>query len=135
MANFPTEKWFSDDVATLGDRLEAARNAAGLTQRQLAQRLGVRDTTVAAWEADRQEPRGNRMQMIAGMLNVSLMWLMTGEGDGIDSPVVEKPADVPFDARTALADLARLHQQLQDLSHEMAVAQFRLETHLRERAE
>lgn len=133
MAEFATKTWFSDDVATLGDRLEAARKAAGLTQRQLAQRLGVRDTTLAAWEADKQEPRGNRMQMIAGMLNVSLMWLMTGNGDGLDAP--STGAEVPFDAREALADLARLHQQMQDISRNMATAQFRLETHLRERAE
>ena len=131
MADLETKTWFSDEVATLGDRLEAARKAAGLTQRQLAQRLGVRDTTLAAWEADKQEPRGNRMQMIAGMLNVSLMWLLTGEGDGLNAPTTGEA--VPFDAREALADLARLQQQMQDISADMATAQVRLETHLREK--
>ncbi len=131
MAPFTTETWFSDDVATFGDRLEAARKAAGLTQRELAGRLGVRDTTLAAWEADRQEPRGNRTQMIAGMLNVSLMWLLTGHGTGLGSPTGED--GISPQAKEALADLARLHQQMQDISRDMALAQFRLETHLRER--
>lgn len=132
MAPETTQTWFSDDVATFGDRLEAARRNAGLTQRQLAERLGVRDTTLAAWEADRQEPRGNRVQMIAGMLNVSLMWLLTGEGDGLSAPQDE--GGMSAEAKAAFADLARLQQQLQDISREMAMAQFRLETHLRGKA-
>ena len=80
------EQWFSNEAATFGDRLSAAREAAGLTQEDLAARLGVRMTTLQAWEDDGAEPRGNRLQMLAGMLNVSLMWLMSGEGDGLDGP-------------------------------------------------
>jgi len=129
MADFAADRWFSDEVATFGDRLEAARKAAGLSQRDLAQKLGVRDTTLAAWEADRQEPRGNRLQMVAGMLNVSLMWLLTGEGEGLVSP--GEAGGISPEARAALAELARLHQQMQDISRDMALAQFRLETHLR----
>ncbi|OYX23007.1 MAG: hypothetical protein B7Z10_12180 [Rhodobacterales bacterium 32-66-7] len=72
---------YADDVATFGDRLLAAREAAGLGQAELATKLGVRDKTLAAWEEDLAEPRGNRLQMLAGMLNVSLRWLMTGIGD------------------------------------------------------
>ena len=31
MAEFNAKTWFAEDVATFGDRLEAAREAAGLT--------------------------------------------------------------------------------------------------------
>jgi len=34
----PDEIYFSDDVATFGDRLEAARQAKGLTPERLAKR-------------------------------------------------------------------------------------------------
>lgn len=81
-----TEHWYSEATATFGDRLVAAREASGLAQAELAQRLGVRDTTVMDWEEDQSAPRGNRMQMLAGLLNVSLVWLMTGEGPGIPAP-------------------------------------------------
>lgn len=78
--------WFSAEAATFGDRLEGAREAAGMTQEALARRLGVRLTTLQAWEGDAADPRANRLQMLAGMLNVSLMWLLTGEGDGLTGP-------------------------------------------------
>ena len=37
-----SSNWYAADVATFGDRLIGARDAAGLTQEELAQRLGVR---------------------------------------------------------------------------------------------
>ncbi|WP_366943525.1 helix-turn-helix domain-containing protein [Cypionkella sp.] len=77
------EDWYGENTATFGDRLEAARESCGLSQTELAQRLGVRDTTIKSWEADEWEPRGNRLQMLAGMLNVSLMWLLSGRGEGV----------------------------------------------------
>ncbi|WP_372840913.1 multiprotein-bridging factor 1 family protein [Phaeovulum sp.] len=112
------EEWFSSDVATMGDRLAAARDTAGLTQKALASRLGIKLSTVQAWEEDRSEPRSNRLQMLAGMLNVSLMWLLTGQGDGLTGPQTGKPngaaADNPLlqslrEIRHCVADLdARL---------------------------
>ena len=85
-----TETMFTDDQATLGDRIAAAREAAGLTQAELAQRLGVRRPTLRDWEDDRAEPRANRLQMLAGCLGVSLRWLMTGEGE--DPPLASGTA-------------------------------------------
>ncbi len=43
------EQWFSNEAATFGDRLSAARETAGLSQEELAARLGVRMTTLQAW--------------------------------------------------------------------------------------
>ncbi|MDP2063331.1 MAG: helix-turn-helix transcriptional regulator [Phaeovulum sp.] len=100
------EKWFSAEVATFGDRLAAARENAGMSQKTLATRLGVRLTTVQAWESDTTEPRANRMQMLAGMLNVSLMWLLAGRGDGLDGP----PGSGTQTARANAAALQSLHE-------------------------
>ncbi|MGF1553576.1 MAG: helix-turn-helix domain-containing protein [Paracoccaceae bacterium] len=73
---------FSDRAATFGDRLALAREAQGISQAQLARHLGIEIETVAGWEAARAEPRANRLQMLAGLLNVSIVWLLTGAGDG-----------------------------------------------------
>ncbi|MDF1620957.1 helix-turn-helix domain-containing protein [Pseudothioclava nitratireducens] len=109
--------WYEAAQATFGDRLAGAREAAGLTQDALAERLGVQSDTIAAWEEDRDDPRANRLQMVAGMLNVSLMWLLTGEGEGLDGPpgaVAQADAERETlreirDIRTVLAELdARL---------------------------
>ncbi|WP_170764203.1 helix-turn-helix domain-containing protein [Ruegeria lacuscaerulensis] len=78
--------WYGPDAATFGDRLAGAREAAGMTQSQMARRLGVKKATIAAWENDLSEPRANRLSMMAGMVNVSIMWLLTGEGEGMDAP-------------------------------------------------
>ena len=120
-----TSSWFGADVATFGDRLAGAREAAGLSQEDLAQRLGVRLTTVQAWEEDLAEPRGNRLQMLAGMLNVSLKWLLTAEGDGLDAPAGDAPRPAPA-AAEALADLARLQAQLAEMAAEIGAVERRL---------
>jgi len=57
--------WYSDETATFGDRLSGVREALGMTQTELAERLEVRLATLMAWEEDRAEPRANRLQMLA----------------------------------------------------------------------
>lgn len=125
--------WFAADVATFGDRLAGARETAGLSQEDLAQRLGVRLTTLQAWEEDLAEPRGNRLQMLAGMLNVSLRWLLTAEGDGLEAPAGEV-TQAPDAAVAALADLARLQTRAAALAAEIAAVERRLRTLLRAEA-
>ncbi|MGR3467174.1 MAG: helix-turn-helix domain-containing protein [Shimia sp.] len=78
--------WYTADRATLGDRIAAARDAIGLSQEELAARLGVKFKTVVGWEEDRAEPRANRVSMLSGVLGVSMPWLITGTGPG--APVV-----------------------------------------------
>jgi transcriptional regulator with XRE-family HTH domain len=73
---------YSDETSTFGDRVAAAREALGLGGDELALRLGVGPEVVADWEEDRDEPRANKLQMLAGVLNVPIIWLMSGEGEG-----------------------------------------------------
>jgi HTH-type transcriptional regulator, cell division transcriptional repressor len=112
MADTNTD-WYSEAASTYGDRITWAREASGMTAADMARRLGVRLTTVQAWEADRAEPRANRLQMMAGMLNVSIRWLLTGTGDGLDAPPGEQASS---DERALLADMAALRQQIMSLS-------------------
>jgi HTH-type transcriptional regulator, cell division transcriptional repressor len=122
--NGETATWFADDVATFGDRLLAAREAAGLGQAELAGKLGVRDKTLAAWEEDLAEPRGNRLQMLAGMLNVSLRWLLTGIGDDVAEPGAAPAMTLP--ARLVLADITRIRQDMRKLASDLEQAEDRL---------
>ncbi len=80
------EGWYSESAATFGDRVAAGREALGLSQPELARKLGVKLRTIQAWEDDRSEPRANRLQMLSGVLNVSLLWLLKGEGEGVAAP-------------------------------------------------
>ncbi|SHE99783.1 Helix-turn-helix [Ruegeria intermedia] len=109
--------WFGPEAATFGDRLAGAREAAGMTQAQLARRLGVKKATVVGWENDMSEPRANKLSMMAGMLNVSIMWLLTGEGEGTDAPDLAGGAD---------AELAPLVAELRAIRGEMRASSERL---------
>lgn len=124
------QRWFDPEIATFGDRLAGAREAAGLSQPDLARTLGVRLKTLQQWEEDQSEPRANRLQMLAGMLSVSLTWLLTGEGDGLDAPGEGNAAEAPL--RAVLADLARLKAQAVDLSGDIGRLEGRLRRVLRE---
>jgi len=121
--------WYGPDAATFGDRLAAAREATGMTQTQMARRLGVKKTTIVAWENDLSEPRANRLSMMAGMVNVSIMWLLTGEGEGMDAPQ---------DIAEGMPELAELAAELRSIRGEMRVSAeraARLEKKLRLMAE
>ena len=83
---FKPDPYYSERQATFGDRLFAARDAAGLSQKLLASKLGVKSKTVQAWESDSTEPRANKLQMVSALLNVSMVWLMSGLGSGITPP-------------------------------------------------
>lgn len=86
---------YGDEQATLGDRIAAGREARGYSQSELAKRLGVALEALEGWESDQSAPRANRLQMLAGVLNVSLIWLMSGEteGDADDGDEGDKETD------------------------------------------
>ena len=123
-ATAETANWYSEPTATFGDRLTAAREAAGLTSRDLAQRLGVRLKTVQAWENDMMEPRANRVQMLAGMLNVSLIWLLTGEGAGVVPP--DERREIPKEAVELLAEMREVRAGFGSLSERLGRLEARL---------
>lgn len=110
------QNWYAPEIATFGDRMTAAREAAGMTQDALAKRIGVKKTTLRSWENDLAEPRANRLSMLAGLLNVSMMWLINGEGEGIDGPEAETmPSDMTeiiHEIRAMKADMHRKAEQL-----------------------
>jgi len=104
--------WYSEEMATFGDRLAAAREGARLNQKDLAQRVGIKTSTLRNWEEDLSEPRANRLSTLAGILGVSLSWLLTGEGEGVAAPEEEEPiapdmSDLLVDLRAVRAQMAQ----------------------------
>ncbi|MBZ0130104.1 MAG: helix-turn-helix domain-containing protein [Rhodobacteraceae bacterium] len=110
--------YFSEDSSTFGDRVAAARRAAGLKQEELAERLGVKLKTLRAWEDDVSEPRANRLHIMAGILNVSIVWLLTGSGEGVNDPWAEdfvppmEEDQLLAECRAIRREAKRLHDHL-----------------------
>ncbi|MFY0681292.1 MAG: helix-turn-helix transcriptional regulator [Thalassovita sp.] len=102
--------WFAAEFATFGDRLAAARDHAGMDQRTLAKRLGTKLKTLQDWEYDLSEPRANKLSMLSGLLNVSIKWLLTGEGEGVTEPV-DDPA-ISADINALLTEIREIKVEL-----------------------
>jgi transcriptional regulator with XRE-family HTH domain len=122
--------WFSANTATFGDRLAGAREAAGLDQKSLASKLGVKQTTIAAWEQDIKEPRANRLQMVSGILGVSMSWLLTGDGEGPDAPDDDGP--MTDDLVDLLAEMRALRSQIAQSGEKLGRLEKRLRTALKD---
>ena len=118
--------WFGPETATFGDRVAGAREARGMSQSQLARRLGVKKETLVGWEEDTSEPRANKLSMMAGLLNVSITWLLTGEGDGTPIPIPDHESGQNLDG--ILAELHELRMSMRVNSERAA----RLEKRLRQ---
>jgi len=124
------EQDFLTVQTNIGIRIEQARGDAGLSLSQLARRLAVKPKTLENWENARNEPRGNKLVMLAGVLQVPLIWLLTGETprawDRV--PTVSETAKIAQKLERALAlqqklaallgevstDVARLREQLDE---------------------
>ncbi|MGP6086743.1 helix-turn-helix domain-containing protein [Antarctobacter jejuensis] len=125
-----TTDWYGPESATFGDRLAAARDAAGMSQETLAKRLGVKIKTLQAWEDDVNEPRANRLSMLAGLLNVSIVWLITGEGEGLPDPLDDEV--LTPDVNTILTEIRALRGQFRAGTEKLGRLEKRLRTLLKE---
>lgn len=66
-----------EDLSTVGGRIQAARLAKGLTQDQLAKRIGVSKGAISQWEANTiVELSARNILRLADELEVSLRWLL-----------------------------------------------------------
>jgi transcriptional regulator with XRE-family HTH domain len=59
-------------AVAFGERFRAARLARNLTQREVAQRLDVRENDVRRWETGRNLPTAHRLPAIRRVLWVTL---------------------------------------------------------------
>ena len=131
MTTDTNDSWFDPDATTFGDRVAGARERAGMTQGDLAKRLGVKLKTLKAWEDDQSEPRANKLSMMAGLLNVSLLWLPSGEGDGPDTPAV---GELSPDISQMLTEIRDIRAQLTFSTDRLGRIEKSLRAKLREEA-
>lgn len=91
-----------DKVLTLGDRIKRSRTAQGLTQQQLADKVGVTQTAVAAWECGKRGvPKGDNLLRLAQALCLEADELM---GASVDAP---NPSSEEFELLVAFRKLPK----------------------------
>ena len=83
---------------TLGALIAQTRKEKGMTQLELAEKMGVTDKAVSKWERDLSCPDIQSLPLLAQVLDLSLEELMQGE---------EKPRPAPKEAGTLVSTILR----------------------------
>ncbi len=103
-------------VGTVGERISDAREAKGFSSLDLAERLGVKSESVENWESNTSSPRANRLAMLAGVLDVSLFWLLDGSLDHEPGSIRSNRVDV---VAQKLEQIVRMQEDLGKLVNEI----------------
>jgi transcriptional regulator with XRE-family HTH domain len=105
------------DTTLLGERIAKARQAKGLTPKQLSQRLGIKKTTLQHWESERSAPRANRLTQLSGILDVPLLWLIGGADapTGMNAPDLSETTAIESKLRRAETLVNELSSLLVDI--------------------
>lgn len=56
----------------MGEKLRAARKAAGLSQVELAEKVGCTQKDVCRWETEEREPKASTLKKLADALGCSM---------------------------------------------------------------
>ena len=70
---------------SLGDRIKAALAARSVTQKALAAKIGIKQSTVSGYCTNTAVPNARAIHDICAALHISEEWLRTGAGD-MDAP-------------------------------------------------
>lgn len=81
-----------NEKLTLGEKLAGARKSAGLTQRELAEKLTVSRQAVAKWESNGGMPDIENLRRLSKLLNVSIDYLLD-DGKTLDFSVTREGID------------------------------------------
>ena len=106
---------------TINDRIKELRESLGLTQEKFAERLGIKRSTIAAYETGRNEPVDSVIALICREYDINETWLRTGEGemkaeqpeDEIDAVI--KKYDLPEEVRVMLEQFVKLRTDHQEI--------------------
>ncbi|MCL2153901.1 MAG: helix-turn-helix domain-containing protein, partial [Oscillospiraceae bacterium] len=79
------------DLRKIGLFISISRKEKGLTQRELADKIGVSDKAVSKWETGRGFPDVSILKLLADILEVSITEIVNGET--ISPDCIEKKAD------------------------------------------
>ena len=102
----------------VNERIKSRRMACGLTQDQVANRVGVTRVAVSHWERGGADPDGRYLNELAAALGVSVDWLLTGKEEGsmgVSEPPFPgyrnvEPAEIPQGTRVPILSYVQAGQ-------------------------
>ncbi|MCW5867433.1 MAG: helix-turn-helix transcriptional regulator [Candidatus Eremiobacteraeota bacterium] len=118
-----------DSIVQFGERLREAREFAGLSQDQVAEKLEVDPETVSRWERQVRFPRRARLDKLANLLGKPVDWFFQARVGPEPPPPTPREAlrvlqasvaraeSLELQLARAKAEIRRLQKQLSALSH------------------
>lgn len=91
---------------TLGARISKAREQSGMSLTTVAKLAGIKSDTLKSWEVDASEPRASKVNMLAGILGVSVTYFLADEGH---------KGELESDVASTEEMLSALQEQFRDL--------------------
>lgn len=73
----------------LSERLKTLRKEAGLTQEEVAKKLGISRPAYTYWEKGEKRPTPDKLTQIASLFGVSTDYLLNSDTDDVDLSEVE----------------------------------------------
>ena len=104
------------DSIILGKRIAEARELKAYSIKKAARRLSVTEKTFKKWESGKSKPRANKVQMLSGVLGVSLLWLLNGEEQF--EPDANNPSQLEK-LSLKVERMTQLQQELAELTEEV----------------
>lgn len=99
-------------------RIKEARKAAKLTQRQLAEKIGIKVSTLSGYEIGAHDPGSNKLTKIAQICNTTVDWLLgIDESDTPPKPYNERQETTFDDLRRGLSaspEVSNMLRQVRD---------------------
>lgn len=111
------------------ERIKELRKALGLTQQKFADKIGVKQNTVAQYEIGRNPPTDTVVTLICREFDVNEEWLRTGEGEMFVERSRDEELSVFFEGlmngqpdftRRLISVLSRLDESEWELLEKMA---------------
>lgn len=102
---------------SIGERIKKARKRAGISQAELAKRVGRSQSAVAEWETEETSPLRNIVPKIAKELGVDVVWLeVGGVNDGGDEYEATPGSVTAPGAPASLEEVGPIYANVEDES-------------------
>lgn len=86
---------------TIGENIRKARKAAGLTQKELGEKIGIKAGTVSAFEKDKTNIKPSTLEKFADALNIPVSVLLD---DDLTSPAIKAVIDRKTEMMKAITE-------------------------------
>ncbi|HIQ73252.1 MAG TPA: helix-turn-helix transcriptional regulator [Candidatus Cottocaccamicrobium excrementipullorum] len=70
---------------SFGEKIKDARKAKGMTQRQLADKIGAKHNSVSDWENNKNKPDPDTIELICGVLDITPNYLLRADDVGYNA--------------------------------------------------